>query len=138
MVNAERLGVSLRFALLVTGAPYGSQSASQAYQFACELIRQGHILRKVFFYQDGVQNANHLTSPANDEFNLVQAWQTLALEHGIELDVCVAAALRRGVVDAREAETGHLPAANTAEPFVLSGLGQLAEAALDVDRLVQF
>ena len=31
-----------------------------------------------------------------------------------------------------------LPAANVAAPFLLSGLGQLAEAALGVDRLVQF
>jgi len=42
------------------------------------------------------------------------------------------------VVDSGEASARGLAVANVAEPFVLSGLGQLAEAALDVDRPVQF
>lgn len=130
--------MALSFALLVCGAPYGSEAASQAYLFARELISQGHKLRKIFFYQEGVLNANALTSPASDETDLVSAWRALAGEHGVELDVCVAAALRRGVVDAAEAESAQLATANVQPPFVLSGLGQLAEAALGVDRLVQF
>ena len=130
--------MALSFALLVCGAPYGSEASSQAYLFARALLVQGHTLRKVFFYQEGVLNANALTSPASDEQDLIAAWQGLAQEFGVELDVCVAAALRRGVVDAAEAESAQLPAANVHPPFVLSGLGQLAEAALGVDRLVQF
>ena len=59
--------MALSFALLVCGAPYGSESASQAYLFARELLAQGHLLKKVFFYQEGVMNANMLTSPASDE-----------------------------------------------------------------------
>ena len=102
------------------------------------MIARGHRLQKVFFYQEGVFNANHLTAPASDEHNLVAAWRQLAEQQGTELDVCVAAALRRGVVDADEAVELALPAANVAAPFLLSGLGQLAEAALGVDRLVQF
>ena len=130
--------MALSFALLVCGAPYGTESAAQAYLFARELIAQGHTLQKVFFYQEGVLNANVLTSPANDEQNLVAAWVTLASEYGVELDVCVAAALRRGVLDVHEADAAGLSVANVEVPFVLSGLGQLAEAALGVDRLVQF
>lgn len=130
--------MALSFALLVCGAPYGSESASLAYLFARELMAQGHQLKKVFFYQEGVMNANLLTSPASDEENLVANWRTLAQEHGVELDVCVAAALRRGLLDHQEAEAAGLTVANVSEPFVLSGLGQLADAALDVDRLVQF
>lgn len=130
--------MALSFALLVCGAPYGSEAASQAYLFARALLAQRHTLRKVFFYQEGVLNANALTSPASDEQDLIAAWRGLAQEFGVELDVCVAAALRRGVVDAAEAESAQLPAANVHPPFVLSGLGQLAEAALGVDRLVQF
>ena len=130
--------MALSFALLVCGAPYGTESAAQAYLFARELIAQGHQLKKVFFYQEGVMNANLLTSPASDEENLVADWRALAQEHGVELDVCVAAALRRGLLDSQEAESAGLTVANVSEPFVLSGLGQLAEAALGVDRLVQF
>ena len=95
--------MALSFALLVCGAPYGTESAAQAYLFARELIVQGHTLKKVFFYQEGVLNANFLTSPASDEQNLVAAWVSLAREHAVELDVCVAAALRRGVLDGDEA-----------------------------------
>lgn len=130
--------MALNFALLVTGAPYGSEASSQAYQFACQVIARGHNVQKVFFYQEGVFNANHLTAPASDEHNLVTAWRQLAEQYGCELDVCVAAALRRGVVDADEAVELALPAENVSAPFLLSGLGQLAEAALGADRLVQF
>lgn len=130
--------MALRFALIVCGPPYGTEAASLAYLFAREVLAQGHQLVRVFFYQEGVHNANILTSPASDEQHLVAGWQALAKEQGGELDVCVAAALRRGVVDSGEASALGLAVANVAEPFVLSGLGQLAEAALDVDRLVQF
>ena len=128
----------MKFALIVCGPPYGTEAASLAYLFAREVIAQGHQLQKVFFYQEGVANANILTSPASDEQHLVAGWQALAREHGVELDVCVAAALRRGVVDSEQAQALQLPASNVTAPFMLSGLGQLAEAALTVDRLVQF
>ncbi|VFS59086.1 Sulfurtransferase TusD [Kluyvera cryocrescens] len=50
-----------------------------------------------FFTGKGVYNANQLTSPASDEFDLVRAWQSLHDNHGVALHICVAAALRRGV-----------------------------------------
>jgi tRNA 2-thiouridine synthesizing protein D len=130
--------MALSFALLICGAPYGTEAASQAYLFAREVIAQGHTLKKVFFYQEGVLNANCLTSPATDEQDLVAGWRTLATQFNVELDVCVAAALRRGVLDHSEAMAAGLSVANVESPFLLSGLGQLAEAALGVDRLVQF
>ncbi|WP_437887664.1 sulfurtransferase complex subunit TusD [Phytobacter sp. V91] len=128
----------MRFALMVTGPAYGTQQASSAYQFAQALLACGHELGSVFFYQDGVSNANALTSPASDEFDLVRAWQSLHDEHQVELHICVAAALRRGVTDESEARLQGLGAANLQPGFSLSGLGALAEAALTCDRMVQF
>lgn len=128
----------MRFALMVTGPAYGTQQASSAYQFAQALLREGHQLESVFFYREGVYNANQLTSPASDEFDLVRAWQALHREHGVALHICVAAALRRGVTDEREAHQLGLPAANLQPGFTLSGLGQLAQAALSAERMVQF
>lgn len=128
----------MRFALMVTGPAYGSQQASSAYQFARAVLESGHELGSVFFYQEGVSNANVLTSPASDEFDLVRAWQWLHDEHHVELHICVAAALRRGVVDESEAKLQGLSAANLQPGFSLSGLGALAEAALTCDRMVQF
>ncbi|HBI09291.1 sulfurtransferase complex subunit TusD [Franconibacter pulveris] len=128
----------MRFALMVTGPAYGTQQASSAYQFAEALLAEGHTLVSVFFYREGVYNANQLTLPASDEFDLVRAWQQLHNRHGAELHICVAAALRRGVTDESEAKQAGLPAANLQPGFTLSGLGALAEATLTCDRVVQF
>lgn len=128
----------MRFALMVTGPAYGTQQASSAYQFAQALLSEGHQLDSVFFYREGVYNANQLTSPASDEFDLVRAWQALHDKHGVALHICVAAALRRGVTDENEARQLNLPAHNLQPGFTLSGLGQLAQAALTAERMVQF
>ena len=126
----------MRFALLVTGPAYGTQQASGAWQFAQAVLADGHELESVFFYREGVYNANQLTSPASDEFDLVRAWQRLHREHGVALHICVAAALRRGVTN--ESESGHseLPGTTLADGFSLTGLGALAQAALTCDRVV--
>ncbi len=130
--------VSLTYTLLVNGSVYGTQSARNAYLFAQALIEKGHQLKSVFFYQDGVFNGSSLTVPANDEFDLVKAWQTLATEHQVRLETCVAAALRRGVIGEAEANQHQLSSNNLAEQFEQSGLGSLAEALLSQDRVVQF
>ncbi|EKM0533295.1 sulfurtransferase complex subunit TusD [Cronobacter turicensis] len=128
----------MRFALMVTGPAYGTQQASSALQFAKALLAESHSLESVFFYREGVYNANQFTSPASDEFDLVRAWQELHDEYGVALHICVAAALRRGVTDENEARTQGLPGANLQPGFQLSGLGALAEAALTCDRVVEF
>lgn len=128
----------MKFAILVTSSPYGEQGSSSAYQFAEAVIAEGHQLIGVFFYQQGTLNGNSLLTPAADEVNLVQAWAQLAQAHGFGLDVCVSAALRRGVVDSAEAERAQLSQYNLAAPFALTGLGQLAELSAACDRLVQF
>nr|WP_095996153.1 sulfurtransferase complex subunit TusD [Serratia oryzae] len=128
----------MNYCLLVTGPAYGTQQASSAWQFAQALLAAGHNLSSVFFYREGVLNANQLTSPASDEFDLVRAWVGLSRQHGIELNICVAAALRRGITDEQEAAQLGLSSANLQEGFTLSGLGSLAQAALSCDRLVQF
>lgn len=128
----------MRFAIMVTGPAYGTQQASSALQFAHALLEEGHELCSVFFYREGVYNANFLTSPASDEYDLVRAWQQLNQQHGVTLNICVAAALRRGVVDETEAKRLGLAVANLQPGFNLSGLGSLAEASLTCDRVVQF
>lgn len=128
----------MRFAILVTGPAYGTQQASSAWQFARAVLAEGHELVSVFFYREGVYNANQFTAPASDEFDLVRAWQQLHAEHQVALHICVAAALRRGVMDDAEARRLGLSGANLQPGFELSGLGSLAEAALTCDRMVQF
>lgn len=128
----------MRFAIMVTGPAYGTQQASSAWQFAQAVLQEGHTLSCVFFYREGVHNANQLTAPASDEFDLVRAWQQLHDEYAVALHICVAAALRRGITSQQEAQQLGLPGYNLQPGFVLSGLGALAEAALTCDRVVQF
>lgn len=130
--------MTLRYTLLVTGPAYGTQQATSAYQFACALLEKGHHLESIFFYREGITNANQLTSPASDEFDLVRAWQQLSEQHNVALNICVAAALRRGVIDQQEAQQQGLTAYNLQAGFSLSGLGALAEAMFESDRVIQF
>ncbi|KLV05605.1 sulfurtransferase complex subunit TusD [Photobacterium ganghwense] len=130
--------MSLTYVLVVQGPAYGTQAARSAYQFAEAVLAKGHSLSRIFFYQDGVHNGSALTAPASDEFDLVAAWQQLARSHGVELQTCVAAALRRGIVGQQEATQNQLPTTNLAEGFEQAGLGGLAEAMLTADRVIQF
>lgn len=131
--------MKLCYVLLVTGPVYGTQQATSAYQFSQAVIEEGHQIESIFFYREGIHNANKLISPASDEFDLVRAWQQLAEQQNIILNVCVSAALRRGVIDHKEAELREiLTVANLQSGFVLSGLGSLAEAMLTCDRVIQF
>ncbi|GAA5648533.1 sulfurtransferase complex subunit TusD [Vibrio sp. V39_P1S14PM300] len=130
--------MALSYTLVVNGPLYGTQSARSAYQFACALLAKGHTLRSVFFYREGVSNGSRLSVPANDEFDLSNAWQTLARQHNVRLETCVAAALRRGIVGQDEAAQHGLSADNLADGFHQAGLGSLAEALLTQDRVVQF
>ena len=117
----------MKIRLLVNEGPYNHQAADTAYQFARAVIAKGHQVQRVFFYNDGVNNASKLTEPPQDDRHIVNRWSKLAEEHGIDLVVCVAAGLRRGLVDD-----------NLAPGFRISGLGQLVEAGIESDRLVVF
>lgn len=131
--------MSLRYCLMVTGPAYGTQRASSALQFAEALLVAGHRLDSVFFYQDGVYNANRHTSPASDEKDIVREWQRFGQTHGVALDVCVSAALRRGVIDnPRDGGAAERMGSNLQQGFRLSGLGSLAQALLECDRFIQF
>lgn len=126
------------FTLIVHASPVQNQAPETALRFAKALLDAGHTLHRVFFYRDGVMNANELSSSPPDEPCITTAWQTLAEQHKLDLVVCIAAAIRRGLLDANEAKRYDKPNGNLAEGFELSGLGQLAEAAILCDRVITF
>ena len=128
----------MQFSLLVLGAPYSSQSVSTSLRFATAAINAGHSVLRVFFYHDAVNVGNRLITPAQDEMNIPEQWQQLARDHQIDMVVCVASALKRGVLDQTEAERYDKPGGNLADRFEISGLGQLVDASLQSDRLVTF
>lgn len=128
----------MRYALLVNGAPYSCQASYSALRFASAVIARGHRLECVFFYHEGVYNAARLAAPPQDEPNLYDAWCKLNAEHGTQLQICIAAALRRGLLDAREAERHGKSGYSVEAPFELTGLGQLIDLGQSVDRLMTF
>jgi tRNA 2-thiouridine synthesizing protein D len=128
----------LRFGILVNEGPYTHQASDTAYRFAAAAIEGGHEVFRVFFYHDGVNNGTRLGVPPRDDRNVQVLWSELAARHGIDLVVCVAAAQRRGILDASEAKRHGKDADNIAPGFRISGLGQLIEAAIEADRLVTF
>lgn len=127
----------MKFTLLVTAAPH-QENAWQALQFCKAALAAGHEVPRVFFYGDGAAHGNALLAPPRDEVDVAGGWRELASHAPVELIVCVAAALKRGVMDAATAEREEKPVANLAPGFLVSGLGQLAEAMLGNERLVSF
>ncbi len=128
----------MKFTIQVNEGPYQHQAADSAYNFVKAALEKGHDIFRVFFYHDGVNNGTRLTTPPQDDRHVVDRWSELARENEIDLVVCVAAAQRRGIVDAGEAERNGKDATNIADGFRISGLGQLIEGAVQSDRLVVF
>jgi tRNA 2-thiouridine synthesizing protein D len=126
------------FSLLIQQSAFGRQSSYSAYRFACELIEQGHTLYRVFFLGDGVHHGSALNCPAAGELDLPALWQQLAHAHEVDLVTCVGSALRRGITDAQQAQRHGLKHASLRDGFELSGLGQLVEASIRSDRLLDF
>ena len=91
------------------------------------MLAKGHQVQRVFFYNDGVNNASKLTEPPQDDRHIVNRWSALKEQHGFDMVVCVAAALRRGIKDEV-----------LAPGFRISGLGQLIDAGIKADRTVTF
>jgi tRNA 2-thiouridine synthesizing protein D len=117
----------VKIAVLVNEGPYQHQASDSAYLFCMAALAKGHELQRVFFDHDGVNNASKFTEPPQDDRNIVARWSSLASEHKVDLVVCVAAGLRRGLV------------ADTLAPgFRISGLGQLIDSGIKADRLVTF
>ena len=102
----------MKFAIQVNEGPYQHQASDSAYMFAKTALEKGHEVSRVFFYHDGVYNSSRLTTPPQDDRNIVNRWAELAEKHDLDMVVCVAAAQRRGIVDEGEAKRNGKDATN--------------------------
>jgi tRNA 2-thiouridine synthesizing protein D len=127
----------MKFAIALF-APAHAPASRRALRFAQAALEGGHEIVRLFFYQDGVYSASSNAVSPQDELDLAGEWRDFVQQHGLDAVVCIAAALRRGVLNAEEAQRYNKPAANLDAPWELSGLGQLHEAAQMADRLVCF
>ncbi|WP_440466223.1 sulfurtransferase complex subunit TusD [Pseudomonas sp. YH-1] len=127
----------MKFVIALFSPPH-SPAARRALRFAEAALAGGHEITRLFFYQDGVHSASANTVASQDELDVAAAWTRLVTDHQLDGVICIAAALRRGVLNPDEANRYSRPAANLQAPWDLSGLGQLHEAAQLADRLVCF
>ncbi len=128
----------MKFSVLVNEGPYQHQASDSAYHFTKAALERGHEIFRVFFYHDGVNNGTRLATPPQDDRNITQRWSALSEQYDLDLVVCIAAAQRRGIVDADEMKRQGKDANNIAPGFRISGLGQLIEAGIQADRLITF
>jgi len=129
---------SLTYTVIVRCGPHQQGQSLSAFEFTKELLVQGHQVLRVFFYQQGVHLSSSLRVMPQDELDLTALWQQLSLDYDLELGVCIAVALQSGIVDQQECRRYELSAVNLAPQFTLLGLGQLASASVESDRLVSF
>ena len=127
----------MKFAIALF-APGHAPSSRRALRFAQAALDGGHEIVRLFFYQDGVHSASGNVVSPQDELDLPREWREFVQQHQLDAVVCIAAALRRGVLNAEEAQRYGKSAANLEAPWELSGLGQLHEAAQTADRLLCF
>lgn len=128
----------MKFSLLVLGSPQSSPAVSSALQFAEATIASGHEIFRIFFFHDAVTTGNAYTIAPQDQRNLPKAWQRFGEQNSVDMVLCISSALRRGIVDPREARRYELAGANCLDGFELSGLGQWVEAMMLSDRIVTF
>ncbi|WP_030141352.1 sulfurtransferase complex subunit TusD [Pseudomonas fluorescens] len=127
----------MKFAIALFSAAH-APSSRRALLFAQAALAAGHEIVRLFFYQDGVYNAANSVVTPQDEQDLPQQWRAFVSEHQLDGVVCIAAALRRGVLNAEEAQRYQRSTASVEAPWALSGLGQLHDAIQDADRLICF
>lgn len=125
------------YSIIVHCSPSSRSTFASAFKFASALLQSEHQLHRVFFYGEAVHIANYNTVQPQDEPDLFSQWKLLIEQHRLDAVICIAAALKRGIIDAAEAERYDLRAV-TGQPYVLSGLGQLVEACASSDRVITF
>lgn len=119
-------------------SPGTAPSTRRALRFAQAVLAGGHEIGCVFFYQDGVLTASKNIVIGQDQQDIARQWQSFISENKIDAVVCIAAALRRGVLDQAEAQRYQRDAVNLADGYQLSGLGQLHDALQQADRFISF
>ncbi len=128
----------MKYAIQISAGPHESNVAYSAFQFIQAALEKGHEIFRVFFYQQGVYHAFNYAIAPDDELQMTKKWSALAADYDIDLVVCISAAQRRGLLSDDEAKRQGKQDQDLAEGFRISGLGQLLEATLLADRVIEF
>ena len=88
---------------------------------------------RIFFYCEGIYNALMTEQTTADQYDIISGWSSLAAQHQVDLLVCISAAQLRGLTVAKGSESPQL-----ADGFRIGGLGEMAEAMIEADRIMVF
>lgn len=124
------------FSLLIRSSPVSGMQHTLALDFVTAALIQGHVIKRVFFYQDGVYVALPQQSPQG-QTSINEQWLALAQQGNFPLQCCIANAVRRGLLDEEEAVRYNRPVTLTTG-FTLRGLGEMVSAQQDSDRILTF
>jgi tRNA 2-thiouridine synthesizing protein D len=127
----------MNFAIVLLAGPQ-DPAARSALNFASAVLNAGHQISRLFFYRDAVYLATALGVQPQDEADVYADWRTFISDNQLDGVICIAAALRRGVLNDAEANRWQRPVANTGAPWELSGLGQWVDSLQTADRTVTF
>ena len=128
----------MKFSVVVYASPYSNEATVSALNFSRAVISKGHSIYRIFFFSDGVHNANKLAITPQDEINLQEQWHTLIQENDLDSVVCVTSGLKRGIIDEKESSNRKLDCSSIMPSSDLSGLGQLVDAYDNSDRVLNF
>lgn len=127
----------MKYSLIIQCPPSSPTIATSALKFARALLSSGHSIERIFFYGDGVYLGNMNTAQPQDEYDLQSNWKNFIESHNLDSVICIATALKRGIIDEQEAQRYSLTPV-TGAPFELSGLGQLVDCCASSDRVITF
>ncbi|MGB0784481.1 MAG: sulfurtransferase complex subunit TusD [Marinomonas sp.] len=129
----------MQYTLLITGSPYQSKACHSALRFIKAAVsKYPNSIKGVFFYEDAVLVGSQIAQPPRDEINLTKEWQDIAEQQNIPLYLCIAAAVRRGIINENESRRYALEQSTLAKNFQLEGLGTLVDLMNTTHKIIQF
>lgn len=128
----------MNYALLVLAKPASGAANLCALRFAEAALARGHRILRVFFLDEGASTGLAGAVTPQGETDLLSGWVALGESQGVELVLCISSALRRGLLDATEAERYERECETMHPAFSLGGLGLLVDAQANADRLITF
>ncbi|MBL4882062.1 MAG: sulfurtransferase complex subunit TusD [Oleispira sp.] len=129
------MDAALSYTIILTQSPALSESHLTAQGLVSELIAQGDKIDRIFFYQDAAFVGLKSQIPGQGLQPSYQGWLDLQQKQNFPLQICIANALRRGIVDKTEAQRYQCLETLQAG-FQLSGLGEIADACQSSDRII--
>jgi len=126
------------YSLLIQSSPDNLSISASALAFAKALLQRNHSIYRVFFYSEGVLLATSAAIPPQDEPDIYADWREFIGKHKLDAVVCIAAAIKRGILNSTESERYQKSAGVLANAYDLSGLGQLIDATIHSDKLITF